>query len=76
MQVSSSMPSSRRCMTADPFKGAAWCITATGACKLDSNGHRNTLKGGSCDEEAQAAFGSVWSGAIVLTRSPDGGRTR
>ena len=25
---------------------------------------------------AQAAFGSVWSGAIVLTRSPGGGRTR
>ena len=24
---------------------------------------------------AQAAFGSVWSGAIVLTRSPGGGRT-
>ncbi len=30
----------------------------------------------SCDDEAQAAFGSVWSGAIVLTRSSDGGRTR
>ena len=25
---------------------------------------------------AQAAFGSIWSGAIVLTRSPGGGRTR
>ena len=39
----------------------------------DSNGRRNTLKE-SCDDEAQAAFGSVWSGAIVLTRSPGGGR--
>ena len=35
-----------------------------------------TPEGRSCDEEAQAAFGSVWSGAIVLTRSPGGGRTR
>jgi putative transposase len=34
------------------------------------------LEGRSCDEEAQAAFGPVWSGAIVLTRSPGGGRTR
>jgi hypothetical protein len=30
----------------------------------------------SCDDEAQAAFGSVWSGATALTRSSDGGRTR
>src|SRR5262249_29213800 len=34
-----------------------------------------TLRRRSCDDEAQAAFGSVWSGAIVLTRSPGGGRT-
>jgi transposase InsO family protein len=34
------------------------------------------LEGRSCDEEAQAAFGPVWSGAIVLTRSSGGGRTR
>jgi putative transposase len=34
------------------------------------------LEGRSCDEEAQAAFGPVWSGAIVLTRSPGGSRTR
>ena len=34
------------------------------------------LDGGSCDDEAQAAFGSVWSGVIVLTRSSGGGRTR
>jgi transposase InsO family protein len=34
------------------------------------------LEGGGCDEEAQAAFGSVWSGAIVLTRSTAGGRAR
>ena len=34
------------------------------------------LEGRSCDEEAQAAFGPVWSGAIVLSRSPGGGRTR
>jgi hypothetical protein len=31
---------------------------------------------GSCDDERQATFGSVCSGAIVLTRSPVGGRTR
>jgi putative transposase len=30
----------------------------------------------SCGDEAQAAFGSVWSGAIVLTRSSASGRTR
>jgi transposase InsO family protein len=30
----------------------------------------------SCDDEAQAAFGSVWSGAIVLTRSSGSSRTR
>src|SRR6516165_1160195 len=35
-----------------------------------------TLRRRSCDDGAQAAFGSVWSGAIVLTRSPGGGRTR
>jgi hypothetical protein len=34
------------------------------------------LEGGGCDEEAQAAFRSVWSGAIVLTRSTAGGRAR
>ena len=34
------------------------------------------LDGGSCDDEAHAAFGSVWSGVIVLTRSSGGGRTR
>ncbi len=34
------------------------------------------LEGGSCDDEAQAEFGSVWSGAIVLTRSPGGGTAR
>src|SRR6516225_8028694 len=34
-----------------------------------------TLWRRSCDDGAQAAFGSVWSGAIVLTRSPGGGRT-
>jgi transposase InsO family protein len=33
-------------------------------------------EGRSCDEEAQAAFGPVWSSAIVLTRSPGGCRTR
>jgi hypothetical protein len=42
---------------------------------LDSNGRRNTLRR-SCDDEAPAAFGSVWSGAIILTRSSAGGRTR
>jgi putative transposase len=34
-----------------------------------------TLRRRSCDDRAQAAFGSVWSGTIVLTRSPGGGRT-
>ena len=34
------------------------------------------LEEGGCDDDAKAAFGSVWSGAIVLTRSPAGGRTR
>ena len=43
MQASFSMPWSRHCMTADPFKGAAWCITATGACKADSSGRRNRI---------------------------------
>jgi hypothetical protein len=31
---------------------------------------------GGCDEEAQAAFGSMWAGAVVVTRSTVGGRTR
>ena len=31
--------------------------------------------GSSCDDEAQAAFGWIWSSAIVVTRSPGGGRT-
>jgi len=34
-----------------------------------------TLRRRSCDDGAKAAFESVWSGAIVLTRSPGGGRT-
>ena len=34
------------------------------------------LAGVSCDDGAQAAFGPVWSGAIVLTRSSSPGRTR
>jgi putative transposase len=31
---------------------------------------------GGCDEHSKAAFGSVWAGAIVVTRSTAGGRTR
>jgi putative transposase len=31
---------------------------------------------GGCDEEAQAAFGPMWAGAVVVTRSTVGGRTR
>ena len=31
---------------------------------------------GSCDAGSKAAVGSVWAGALVLTRSPAGGRTR
>src|SRR5262252_1292577 len=34
-----------------------------------------TLRRRSCDDGAKAAFESVWSGVIVLTRSPGGGRT-
>jgi putative transposase len=31
---------------------------------------------GGCDEELQAAFGSIWAGTIVVTGSTAGGRTR
>jgi hypothetical protein len=34
------------------------------------------LEEGGCDEELQAAFGSIWAGTIVVTRSTTGGRTR
>jgi hypothetical protein len=34
------------------------------------------LHEGGCDEEAQAAFGSMWASAIVVTRSTVGGGTR
>jgi putative transposase len=34
------------------------------------------LDEGGCDEEAQAAFGSMWAGTIVVTRSTVGGRAR
>jgi putative transposase len=34
------------------------------------------LDEGGCDEEAQAAFGWMWAGAIVVTRSTVGGGTR
>jgi putative transposase len=34
------------------------------------------LDGGGCDEHSKATFGSVWAGAIVVTRSAAGGRTR
>jgi hypothetical protein len=32
--------------------------------------------GGGCDEHSKAAFGSVWAGAITVTRSTAGGRAR
>ena len=34
------------------------------------------LDGGGCDEHSKAAFGSIWAGAIVVTRSTAGGGTR
>jgi putative transposase len=34
------------------------------------------LDKGSCDEHSKAAFGSIWAGTIVVTRSTTGGRTR
>jgi putative transposase len=34
------------------------------------------LDEGGCDEHSKTAFGSIWAGAIVVTRSPAGGRTR
>jgi len=34
------------------------------------------LDEGGCDEHSKAAFGSIWAGAIVVTRSTAGGRTR
>jgi len=34
------------------------------------------LDEGGCDEHSKAAFGSIWAGAIIVTRSTAGGRTR
>jgi putative transposase len=34
------------------------------------------LDEGGCDEHSKAAFGSIWAGAIVVTRSTVGGRMR
>jgi transposase InsO family protein len=34
------------------------------------------LEEGGCDEELQAALGSIWAGSIVVTGSTAGGRTR
>jgi transposase InsO family protein len=34
------------------------------------------LDEGGCDEHSKAAFGSIWAGAIVVTRSTAGSRTR
>ena len=34
------------------------------------------LDEGGCDEHSKAAFGSIWAGAIVVTGSTAGGRTR
>jgi putative transposase len=34
------------------------------------------LEGGGCDEHSKAAFGSVWTGAIAVTRSTVGSGTR
>ncbi len=34
------------------------------------------LDKGGCDEHSKAAFGSIWAGTIVVTRSTTGGRTR
>ena len=31
---------------------------------------------GSCDDQSKAAFGSIWAGALVVTRSAAGGGTR
>ena len=33
------------------------------------------LDEGGCDEHSKVAFGSIWSGAFVVTRSTAGGRT-
>ena len=34
------------------------------------------LNEGGCDEHSKAAFGSIWAGAIIVTRSTAGGGTR
>ncbi len=56
---------------------------ATGCIHHSDRGSQGGLKwslqhsdGGGCDDGSKAAFRSVWPGAIVLTRSPGGGRTR
>jgi hypothetical protein len=33
-------------------------------------------EGGSCDDQWEAAFGTIWAAAIVVTRSTARGRTR
>jgi len=34
------------------------------------------LDEGGCDEHSKAAFGSIWAGTIVVTRSTAGGKSR
>ena len=34
------------------------------------SGRRNTLVGGSCDEEVEATIGSIWTSTIAFTRAP------
>jgi hypothetical protein len=34
------------------------------------------LDSGDCDDHSKAAFGSIWTGTIAVTRSTAGGRTR
>jgi hypothetical protein len=54
-------------MTGGPCIAAAWSITATGAARAFSIGHRNTLFEGVILRSAQSLAESYLSGAAMLT---------
>ena len=54
---------------------ASSVVIATDARRGGFNRSSQHLDEGGCDEHSKAAFGSIWSGAFVVTGSTAGGRT-
>jgi hypothetical protein len=71
------MPPSRRNLLSW-IAGATAVVFGAGFARTLGGFKRSSqhLDEGGCDEHSKAAFGSIWAGAIVVTRSTAGSRTR